>query len=841
MILGSASRAFSLRTGVHVLSKTMVLAASALVLFIGPVSSAFAAENKPLNVLFIAVDDLKPMLGCYGDTQVHSPNIDRLAARGTVFLNAQCQQAVCAPSRASLLTGFRPDTTKVWDLKTRFRAALPNVVTLPQYFKQEGYESVGTGKIYDPRSAGGREKMDAISWSRPYIHPENLADETYGYRDPAFIKIIEEAKLKIKGNKGLGYENFLKVVGKRPTDKADVSDEAYYDGAMAANSVQLIKELSQGDKPFFLAVGFKKPHLPFNAPQKYWDMYDPQQFRLAEFRDMPEGSPEFHYQPGWELRNYKVPKKGPLPDDLQRELIHGYYSCVSYIDTQVGKLLDALDDAGVADNTVIVLWGDHGWHLGDHGIWCKHTNYEQAARSPLIFVSPQAGEKNNKSTSPVEFVDIYPTLCDLAGLPIPDGLHGVSLQPVMEDPSVIVKPTAVSQYHRRADGKHVMGYSHRDQRYRYIEWIEMDYHGGETSGPVVAKELYDYEKDPTETKSLVDDPAYAKVLSRMEKLAHAYHVKYTINTKSKPSAKLQKQSSKIQNRKGRKFSQVSRISATKPVACEVAATPSTPFDKSLLENREPDAMVTYKNTPQGELSLHIFHPPGWKETDHRSAVVFFHGGGWKQGKAEALYRQSQYLAECGMVAISAEYRISSKHKTTPLECVLDGNSAIRYVRANAAKLGIDPDRIAAGGGSAGGHVAASTAVLEGFSDPQDSHAEVSSRPNALVLFNPILDTTKTGFGHRRVGDNPERLSPVHQLKPGIPPTIIFNGDHDKAATIDRARVFSQEMAKHDCHCELVVYPGEEHSFFGIGKKDGIYFGDTIRRTETFLHSLGYIE
>lgn len=499
-----------------------------LVLSFPGVPQQCLAEDKPLNVLFIAVDDLKPMLGCYGQQQILSPNIDRLASQGTVFLNAQCQQAVCAPSRASLLTGLRPDTTKVWDLKTRIRDHLPDVVTLPQHFKQQGYESVGTGKIFDPRSADGQKKMDVVSWSRPYIHPDSPADETYGYRDPAFVEKILAAKANAKSKKELAWDAMLSKVGKIPTDIADVPDNAYYDGAMADLSVELIQELSAAGEPFFLAVGFKKPHLPFNAPQKYWDLYDRSQLELASNVEMPTGSPAFHFQPGWELRNYSmVPKKGRLDEDFRRELVHGYYACVSYIDAQIGKLLDALSAAGVTENTVIVLWGDHGWHLGDHSIWCKHTNFEQATRSPLIIVSPQVGRKNNKTNSPVEFVDVYPTLCELAGLPVPAGLHGASLTPLMNDPAASVKSTAVSQYPRHVKDGEVMGYSHRDERYRYIEWLKMDYRGGETTGPIVARELYDYEKDPTETKNLVDDPAYADVLSRMEQLAADYHDTYS--------------------------------------------------------------------------------------------------------------------------------------------------------------------------------------------------------------------------------------------------------------------------------------------------------------------------
>jgi len=435
-----------------------------------PACQAVAKDAQHPNVLFIAVDDLKPMLGCYGNDQIKSPNIDELAARGTMFTNAHCQQAVCGPSRASLLTGLRPDTTKVWDLKTLIRKNLPDVVTLPQYFKQNGYESIGIGKIFDPRSVDGRRKMDEVSWSKPYLHAEYAADATFGYLNPDWVKHIKQKQAEVRAKGHKGYDKILKLIGKKPTDMADVPDEAYQDGAMALMAVDQIKQLSKQDKPFFLAVGFKKPHLPFNAPKKYWDLYDRDSLDLAEFQQMPDGAPGYAFQDSWELRSYMVPKKGRLPDDQQRELIHGYYACVSYIDAQVGKLIDALQEAGVADNTVIVLWGDHGWHLGDHGMWCKHTNYEQATRAPLIFYSPRIGKAGNQTKSIVEFVDIYPTLCELAGLPVPKGLQGVSLTPVMEDANVAVKPVAVSQYPRKYEHGYVMGYTLRDRRYRYIEW-----------------------------------------------------------------------------------------------------------------------------------------------------------------------------------------------------------------------------------------------------------------------------------------------------------------------------------------------------------------------------------
>jgi len=389
---------------------------AATVLTVGSATLPTQAAERP-NVLFIAVDDLKPLLGCYGDLQVKSPNIDRLASRGTVFMNAHCQQAVCGPSRASLLTGVGPDTTKVWDLKTLIRKALPDVVMLPQYFKQNGYTVVGMGKIFDPRSVDNGKDMDKASWTE-YLHPECKADESFGCLNPAYLKHLAAVKDKLEKTKG--YNKKLKIAGRPYCDMADVEDTAYFDGAMAETAVKTLADLAQKKHPFFLAVGFKKPHLSFNAPKKYWDLYNREDLKLAEYIDMPKGAPAYAFQPGWELRSYSgVPRKGRLPEPIQRELIHGYYACVSYIDAQVGKLLDALDAAGVADNTVIVLWGDHGWHLGDHSIWCKHTNYEQATRAPLIFVDPVAGRSGNRTDSPVNFVDIYPTLCKLAGLPNP--------------------------------------------------------------------------------------------------------------------------------------------------------------------------------------------------------------------------------------------------------------------------------------------------------------------------------------------------------------------------------------------------------------------------------------
>ncbi len=484
-----------------------------------PATSTPSAPTEHPNILFIAIDDLKPILGCYGDPIVKTPNIDRLASKGTVFLNAHCQQAVCGPSRASLMTGLRPDTTQVWDLKTKIRDMNPEVVTLPQYFKENGYTSLGTGKIFDFRSVEGHAKDDPASWSRPYtVFPKNPNSE-FGCVNPDFLKRVE--RLKAKGF--TGYKLKLELGGTPPVEiDQDVPDNTYDDGRIAETGIQLLKELSEKKAPFFLAVGFKKPHLPFIAPKKYADLYDRNHFRTAAVKEKPVGAPGYHWQPSWELRNGSysdVPllnESGPVPDDMQIKLIHGYYACVSYTDAQIGKLLAALKTSGEADNTIIVLWGDHGWHLGDHGMWCKHTNYEQSTRAPLIIVDPRK-MTGQKSDSPVEFVDIYPTLCELAGLPVPEVLEGISLIPVLNDPSASVKEVAISQFPRGiAKGVEAMGYSYRDKRYRYIEWVKKDYRAGETGGEIVAREFYDYEADPLETRNLIDDPAYAEAIERME-------------------------------------------------------------------------------------------------------------------------------------------------------------------------------------------------------------------------------------------------------------------------------------------------------------------------------------
>lgn len=476
------------------------------------------------NVLFIAVDDLKPLLGCYGDPVAVTPHIDRLASQGTLFTHAYCQQAVSGPSRASLLTGMGPDQTKVWDLKTLIRANNPDVVTLPQYFKANDYTVAGIGKIYDPRSVD--KQQDEQSWSM-YMDHEAYLNPNYGKPVMAHYQSEEtrlayekyKAEAEAKGLKKRKAETYIQKFLKPSSECANVPDDAYLDGGTLKGAVDFLNNYKE-DKPFFLAVGFKKPHLPFCAPEKYWKLYDRKQMPLAAYRKKAVDSPDFAYHNSGELRSYSdIPslvsfsdiENLQVPDDKARELIHGYYACISYVDALIGKLVDSLTQKGLAENTIIVLWGDHGWHLGDHGLWNKHSNFEQATHVPMLIIDPSA--KPQKVDAPVNFMDIYPTLCDLAGLKQPLHLCGQSLAKVVEDQknSRAIKPYAVSQYPRVKK----MGYSFRDARYRYTVWVKWENKTTDCK-TVYAEELYDYEKDPNETTNVATNSNYGDVLARMK-------------------------------------------------------------------------------------------------------------------------------------------------------------------------------------------------------------------------------------------------------------------------------------------------------------------------------------
>ena len=503
---------------------------------------AFSQQKARPNILFIAIDDLKPILGCYGDKLIKTPNIDRLAKMGTVFMRNYVQQAVCGPTRASLMTGKRPDYTKVWDLKTKMRDINPAILSLPQYLITQGYTTQGIGKVYDVRCVDS--DIDKPSWSVPYYKTNAKYFGKYGepaegrYQLPEtkalaekYIKeALDNGKTKAEANE------YVQTKIKPSVENADVPDYAYSDGANVLQAIDILGELKKKNQPFFFAVGIAKPHLPFVAPKKYWDLYKREDMPLAKFQEKSKNGVDIAYHNAGEMRGYtdippltsftdQKPYGITLPADKQQELIHGYYAAISYADAQVGKLLNTLDSLGLIKNTIIVLWGDHGWHLGDHNLWCKHTNFEQATNAPLIIAAP--GIAPSKTSALTEHIDIFPTLCDLAGVKIPAILDGKSLMPLMKNLAASVKEFAVSQYPRSgatAENERLgyadpnaMGYSIRTKQYRYTIWMSNGYRSNKPfdKNLVIGTELYDYKNDPLETVNVVNDKKYTAITKEM--------------------------------------------------------------------------------------------------------------------------------------------------------------------------------------------------------------------------------------------------------------------------------------------------------------------------------------
>ena len=451
-----------------------------LLSLIGLSTATGADEAKAPNILFIAVDDLRVELNCYGNKHVKSPNIDRLASRGTLFEQAYCQQTVCNPSRASMLTGRRPDTLRVWDLPTHFRKHSPDVITLPQYFKENGYHSQCIGKIFHNWRQDDY-KGDPASWSVPSVLHYNSHANDKPLVDGPVPPDVSTLKL---------------------TESRDVPDEAYFDGRVAATAVKTLRELKTKDEPFFLAVGFWKPHTPFNPPKKYWDLYDPDQIPLPANTSPPQDVPEIA------LTSDRF--KGGEAE--LRELHHGHLAAISYLDAQVGKVLDELEALEMLDDTIIVFWSDHGLHIGEHGLMRKTTAFDLDARVPMIISTPKH-HMAQRSQSLVELIDIYPTLTDLCGLELPAGLEGVSLRSVLDKPTTSVKPVALTQTPRpnylRGNMPKVMGYSIRAKDHRYTEWRDFE------TGSVIARELYDHRNDAGENTNLANEPTQSGLIEAL--------------------------------------------------------------------------------------------------------------------------------------------------------------------------------------------------------------------------------------------------------------------------------------------------------------------------------------
>jgi iduronate 2-sulfatase len=475
-----------------------------LVGLLGVIGLRAASAERP-NVLLLMVDDLKPAMGCYGDTAAKTPALDRLAARGMRFELAYCNQAVCAPSRFTLMLGAHSTSTGLYGLGSELRRQWPKAVTLPQHFAQHGgYHTESIGKVFH---IGHGNAGDPDSFSVP--HFKDLVIE---YRDPASTQGGQLTR-----EEALFTNQKLDQIRSLPRGAAfeapEVADEAYADGRVAAETVRRLQAAKQRREaegtPFFIAAGFVRPHLPFSAPKKYWDLHDPADLPMPSFVEHPAGSPKVAQKRGGEIAAYDpVPEErdGVYSESLKRRLIHGYYASTSYVDAQIGKVLAALDELGLAESTVIVLWGDHGFHLGDLGIWTKHTQYEQANRIPLLIVAPGVAQAGGVTSQLASSVDVFPTLTELAGLPPPSGpqpVDGVSLVPVLRDPSARVRDHA---FHAYPNAK--MGRAIRTERYRLVEWRN-------PSEPLSSAEweLYDYAEDPLERRNLaVDKPAVVSEL-----------------------------------------------------------------------------------------------------------------------------------------------------------------------------------------------------------------------------------------------------------------------------------------------------------------------------------------
>jgi len=424
------------------------------------------------NVLFIAVDDLRPELGCYGKDLIHSPHIDHLAAQGTRFDRSYCNIPVCGASRASLMTGLRPARNRFLTYLSRADEEAPGIVTLPGHFHNHGYHTISNGKIFH------HDDDDSLSWDEIW-HP---VSNSPSWRDYSLEEnVMQDTSDRFRGP---------------PFERAQVPDGTYKDGKIAEKTIRDLRKLKEAGGPFFLATGFYKPHLPFNAPEKYWALYDGK-VALPENDHPPLHAPEESIHNWGELRAYAgIPPAGPVSDAMAETLIHGYYACVSYTDAQVGKILEELKELKLDRSTLVILWGDHGWNLREHGLWCKHCNYETSLHTPLIIKVP--GRRQVKASDQVvEYVDIYPTLCELAGLELPSHLQGNSFRDLLFDPDALSDGVAVCQWYA--------GVTTIRDHWFFTEWIN-------DTDSTYARMLYDHRVDPGENINISEQEVYGPVI-----------------------------------------------------------------------------------------------------------------------------------------------------------------------------------------------------------------------------------------------------------------------------------------------------------------------------------------
>ncbi|WP_395746485.1 sulfatase [Prosthecobacter sp.] len=454
-------------------------------------------QAQPTNVLFIASDDMRPQLGCYGDPTVKSPNIDALAKRGMVFQRSYVQQALCSPSRISMLSGRYPATTGIFEIGRTLRTTMPDITTLPQHFKNNGYHTRSLGKIY-------HEGIDdEASWTVPPWRSKK--PRTSAATQEAVKKYIQDAKAKGIAIPDKGKGSRMSAV---PAFEAvECGDDDLLDGDCASNAIAQLREHAKNPaQPFFLAVGFSNPHVPWISPKKYWDLYDRSQLPLATNTFLPKGAPEFAATSGNDFRWYAGVPEGELPEPYARECLHGYCAAISYVDAQVGRLLAALDETGLAKNTIVVFWSDHGYYMGEHTWWgAKHNNYEGATRNCLVIATPGMKHAGEKTDALAQSVDLAPTLTELCGLPANTGFQGRSLKPVLDDPAATVNDAAYSWYPKAG----YLGLTMRTDKWRFVEWTK--------PGAATEYELYNMMHDPQNNLNVAAKPEHVKIIEALSK------------------------------------------------------------------------------------------------------------------------------------------------------------------------------------------------------------------------------------------------------------------------------------------------------------------------------------
>ena len=470
----------------------------ALALILGVIAPALAATRP--NVLLLISDDLRPQLGCYGDSVAHTPHLDAFAKEAMRFDRAYVQIAVCSPSRNSFLSGLRPGTTGLRGFGRTIREAVPDVVTLPQHFKQNGYRSVAFGKIFHVYAETGLgSENDAASWSEPHWLPQNpvWGPEQNAVRE----RLIHDARAA-----GKEFKHSHDWPRGAAFEAPDVADDALRDGETAARAVDFLRSrASREGEPFFLAVGFFQPHLPFVAPKKYYDLYDPEKLPLPRVQTPPRGVPAGTLNLGMVSAYHDFPPPAQQDDAFKRRYLQAYLANISYVDACAGRVLTALRESGLERETIVVFIGDHGYLMGELGSWGhKHSNYEMATRAPLLIAAPDMKTMGKSCSALVEFVDLYPTLADLAGLPAPLRHEGTSFARLLDAPDLPWKRAVFSEINR--GGK--LGRAIRTDTHRYVEWTDR-------SNAMVGRELYDYREALIETENLVDKPEHKALAAQL--------------------------------------------------------------------------------------------------------------------------------------------------------------------------------------------------------------------------------------------------------------------------------------------------------------------------------------